>query len=158
MSHNRPMSLSCIVYVSTASGPMGRSDLDELLVRGRARNILNNVSGVLLYDSGNFMHCIEGPNEGLHEVYGRITRSKLHHGVIQLLEEKILVREFGAWSMAFRMRNTFGLSAPAPMDALRQKLEARLDDQPENMSAARMIMKSFWKIMTDHGLANLADF
>ena len=86
--------LYTLVYVSTATRILSPGDLNELVLRGRARNVQHDVTALLIYDSGNFMQCIEGPSQGLATVYAHIRNSPLHRGIIELLMATIPVREF----------------------------------------------------------------
>lgn len=93
-------SLESLVYVSSAVQPVNEAQLLHLLERARSRNKRCNVTGLLLFDAGNFMQYIEGPHAGLSEVYERIKRDNLHTGIIELSREQKSHRAFGDWAMA----------------------------------------------------------
>ena len=129
------------VYVSTATPLADIAQIEELLDRAQARNARAGLTGVLLYDSGNFMQYVEGPADALPRVYASIRRSPLHTGVIEILREPIGRREFPEWSMAFRSAAAFGLSHPAPRDDL---LVPASDAAHGALSPARTILGKFW--------------
>ena len=109
--------LHALVYVSSASHRVTAPEINHLLERARARNAQEHVTGVLLYSHGNFMQYLEGPAAGMAKVYEAIRADKLHHGIIELLREPIVSREFADWSMAFRSVSAFGMSSPEKFDS-----------------------------------------
>jgi hypothetical protein len=93
--------LSAIVYVSSAIHLGSEAELERLLIGARTFNATAKVTGVLLYDAGSFFQYLEGPRQGIDEVYARIKASSLHHGIIQLQNHPIERREFASWQMGF---------------------------------------------------------
>ncbi|HYO82621.1 MAG TPA: BLUF domain-containing protein [Bryobacteraceae bacterium] len=91
-----------LVYVSSARQEFSHADLFELLKRSRENNTRLGVTGMLLYNDGNFIQVLEGPEEAVRSLYSTIGADARHGGVICLLERSIERREFGDWSMAFR--------------------------------------------------------
>jgi hypothetical protein len=130
-----------LVYVSTATPLADIAQIEQLLDRAQERNARAGLTGVLLYDAGNFMQYVEGPADALARVYASICRSRLHTGVIEILREPIRAREFPEWSMAFRSAAAFGLSHPAPRDDL---LVPAGDAAQGSLSPARTILGKFW--------------
>jgi Sensors of blue-light using FAD len=96
-------SIESLVYVSSAVQRVSDAQLSHLLDRARLRNKRCDVTGLLLYDAGNFMQYIEGPAAGLTEVYEHIRRDSLHTGLIELCREGTHPRAFGNWAMAARV-------------------------------------------------------
>jgi Sensors of blue-light using FAD len=133
--------LHALVYVSTAVRPMSLPDIDRLLEVARNRNATLHVTGVLLYDAGHFMQYLEGPAPSMARVYESIKASSLHHGIIELLRERIDTSEFPEWSMAFRSPNASGMSHPAEQGDL---LSQRLTPSSEPVSPARQYLAKFW--------------
>lgn len=93
--------LVAVAYVSSASHPFSEDELNQLLVGARSSNDAEQVTGVLLYDEGNFFQYLEGPVDGIERIYRRIKASKDHHGLIQLFSRGIPERHFQNWSMGF---------------------------------------------------------
>ena len=95
--------LERLVYVSSAVQPVSDAQLLHLLERARLRNKRCHVTGLLLFDAGNFMQYIEGPRSGLSEVYGHIKQDPMHTGLIELCLERANHRAFSDWAMAARV-------------------------------------------------------
>jgi hypothetical protein len=94
--------LSHLVYVSTASEPMGEEDLAALLEQSRARNERNGITGMLLYKNGRFIQLLEGQEESVLKVFDSIRRDERHHDVELLWLRYALYREFPDWTMGFQ--------------------------------------------------------
>lgn len=135
--------LYSLVYVSTATRYLSAEDVEKILVGARRLNATADVTGLLLYDSGNFMHCIEGEVDSLMETYGHICQSGMHTGLIELLREPIVAREFAEWPLAFRVINTYGMNQLVEEDdRVLQKLENR---DSASMTQSLILLSSFWK-------------
>ncbi len=93
--------LAALAYVSTATHALGEYELERLLESARDFNAGQQVTGVLLFDDGNFFQYIEGPRAGLAPVYERIRRSRQHFGIIQVLDRDVPARQFQDWKMGF---------------------------------------------------------
>lgn len=93
--------LHTIVYVSTANHLLSEIELEALLSESRALNFQNSITGVLLYNDGNFMQCFEGAPQAVAETYERIVNSHQHKDIIELMNEPIACRSFADWQMGF---------------------------------------------------------
>jgi hypothetical protein len=90
-----------VVYASAATKPFTRGDLVELLKVARSRNMVADISGMLLYHSGSFLQVLEGPEKDVEELYARILRDPRHNKCVLVLRESIQKKEFENWSMGF---------------------------------------------------------
>lgn len=133
--------LFALLYVSTATPLVDVAKIDGLLERAQISNSRAGLTGVLLFDGGCFMQYVEGPAKAIGQLYPRICRSTLHGGIVELLREPIVRREFPEWSMAFRSVNAFGMSHPAPLSEM---LDPFHGAGVEPGSAARTILGKFW--------------
>lgn len=94
--------IRCLVYSSSATHEFSPEELERLLVRTRARNQANHVSGILLYREGCFFQVLEGPTAAVEQTFARIQRDPRHQSVLRLLDQQLTERSFPEWSMAFR--------------------------------------------------------
>lgn len=128
--------LLTIIYVSSARQLFSDAALETLLLKARSANAANAISGLLLYQDGNFMQLLEGPKVAVSELYAAIRQDPRHHDVVTLIEETGLPREFSAWSMAYRkLDNT-------RWNALLESISN--DDQRQRASLAKRILRDFW--------------
>lgn len=91
-----------LIYMSSAVNLFTDDDLTELLRISRQNNKRSGITGMLLYNDGNFLQVLEGPPEAVRALYDRICRDPRHHNIIKLYEKPIDKPEFGQWEMAFR--------------------------------------------------------
>ncbi len=71
-----------------------------MLVDFRAHNAKVGISGILFYGCRRFLELIEGEQEDVDALFGRIERDRRHTG-IELLDCRLPGRLFGDWSMPF---------------------------------------------------------
>jgi hypothetical protein len=102
LSSHQPSLVLAILYISSAVQPFSVADLAALLAQSREKNATLEITGILLYKDGDVMQLIEGPDEAVKSLAKTIYGDIRHHGVIQLLELKILERGFPDWSMEFQ--------------------------------------------------------
>jgi hypothetical protein len=91
-----------LVYVSSATAPMPKDELLELLSKAREHNSSKDITGLLLYKDGNFMQMLEGDEQAVTSLYQRIELDPRHRGAIVLLKDDTDARQFPDWSMGFR--------------------------------------------------------
>lgn len=91
-----------LIYVSSAKRLFSDEELLQLLQQSRDKNAGLAITGMLLYKDGNFMQVLEGPEKAVRELYATISNDQRHHGVICLLEENVVERQFPDWTMGFR--------------------------------------------------------
>jgi hypothetical protein len=90
-----------VVYVSSASSPLTRPELDDILTTSRRKNAALGVSGALLYAGGNWMQVLEGEQSAVESLLTSIRRDPRHHGLLVLIRAYQETRQFREWSMAF---------------------------------------------------------
>lgn len=134
--------LDSIIYVSSAVRLLSFDEIGHLLKRARERNKEYGITGVLLYDGGNFMQYLEGPENNLDVIYKIIQEDELHTGIILLSREAIEKRQFGDWSMGFQTKEVEGyVGSPGE----RQLIEMILELPEDNPSTARILLHGFWE-------------
>lgn len=113
--------LSQLVYRSVARMPQGPHALKELLEQARARNALENLTGMLVYDRGLFVQWLEGPRDGLERVWASIQRDARHTEVERLHTPWRAERLFPDWRMQLGV--SAGLPAADAQPASRTTIE-----------------------------------
>jgi hypothetical protein len=93
--------LLSVVYTSAATSAFDETELRALLGASRESNARHSVTGMLLYREGRFIQFLEGPERAVRELIHRIATDQRHHRVLVLLEERVTVRQFAAWTMGF---------------------------------------------------------
>ena len=90
-----------LVYASSAARPFDRPELLALLDKARDTNGRLDVTGMLLYEDGNFFQVLEGLENVVVPLFWKISADKRHRKTVKIIQEPIAERSFGAWTMAF---------------------------------------------------------
>ncbi len=133
--------LRTIVYTSTANSWVDELALKHTLHTSRAFNLQKNIGGVLLYEDGTFLQCIEGSSTALDEVFERIAISKLHYDIEVILDAPIKKRAFPNWVMGF-------VEMPKDADlrvAANQWKVYEVYIESKNIHAGAQIIANFWE-------------
>ena len=91
-----------IVYVSDATRPFGRQELQALLSRSRENNQRAGITGILLHKADRFAQVLEGEETAVRRLYDTISRDDRHHRVAILEQGPVARRDFPDWSMGFQ--------------------------------------------------------
>ncbi len=91
-----------LLYISSATRPMLRIDIESILFTARKYNLRNEITGMLIASQTRFMQILEGEENSVRETYDRICLDKRHHASVILRETEISERQFGEWSMTSR--------------------------------------------------------
>ena len=91
-----------IAYVSSTTGPVSDDDIANVLMRSRANNERDGITGALLYHRGRYIQIVEGPDEIVRTRFEAIAADPRHHVVDKMREQFIADRQFPEWTMGFR--------------------------------------------------------
>ena len=131
--------MHAIAYVSAASWNLLDEQLERIVSESRRLNALNGITGVLLYCDGSFMQYLEGEEDAVRATFDRIRASESHYQINELMNQPILEREFGDW--------TLGLSRPSP-DEFVELAAARWKGSAQTGPGASLL-RAFWACSRD---------
>ena len=94
-----PEHLSTIVYRSRAVRDMSPPALHDLAVNSEQRNRREALTGLMLYDSGQFFQWLEGPPASVDRVMASIVQDPRHTDIEILSNQAVTARTFGDWGM-----------------------------------------------------------
>jgi hypothetical protein len=95
------MGLVRLIYASQLAPDLGPAELWDILKSAREHNAQEFVTGLLCYDSGSFLQCLEGERERVNALYRAIVADDRHSDVTLLDYADIDHRIFGRWAMAY---------------------------------------------------------
>ncbi len=95
------MTLITLIYGSSAVEPFSEADLVTLLAKSRENNHRLGVTGILLYQDGNFLQVLEGEDTTVAALYQTISADPRHRGILTFMKRPIPQREFSDWEMGF---------------------------------------------------------
>lgn len=90
----------CLAYLSAATAPFEKRDLEDILAVSNRNNRRQGVTGMLCYYDGSFLQFLEGAEADVEAAYRRIATDPRHTGLITLYRREIQARLFSDWSMA----------------------------------------------------------
>jgi hypothetical protein len=73
-----------IVYISEAAVPFSTGDLRKLLAVARRKNVIQGVTGMLVYRNNQFLQVLEGDAPDVITTYDRIAKDPRHHNLLAL--------------------------------------------------------------------------
>lgn len=135
------MNLRQIFYVSRAVDDVDERSIRNILAISRRNNRMLDITGCLVCSGRHFAQVLEGREEPVAELIGRIGNDPRHRTVKVLVDRSITLREYPLWAMAYlhdleRADELEGLlqegSEPTPRHSLR--LMARL--RPDTVAGA----------------------
>jgi hypothetical protein len=94
--------LTRIVYASLACPDTGQAEIDAVVEKAQVFNREHGITGVLAFDGSQIVQIIEGPEEAVEALYGRIREDNRHEGVVTLTHDGIAEPHFPNWAMVRR--------------------------------------------------------
>ena len=101
--------MKTILYVSQSVIPeaAAEAEVDRILEVARARNVVEHITGALIFTGARFAQLLEGPAEGVDRVIASIESDARHMHVTLLPTRGNAVRRFADWSMAYSGRSAY---------------------------------------------------
>ena len=99
-----------LIYHSRAISGLTQSELSKILATSRRNNLINGVTGFLIYRDNYFLQLLEGTEEAVATTMDRVKKDSRHFAVTVIGEYQSVDRMVPAWSMALvdpaKMKNT----------------------------------------------------
>ncbi len=93
------MRLKTLTYTSRARLDLADEDLAEIHQTARHLNALDGISGLLLFDGSRFLQIVEGAEDAVDNLVGRL-RMDSRHSAFEVRDERFVDRRsFPDWSM-----------------------------------------------------------
>lgn len=96
--------LSTLTYRSKATAVMSELELYRLTRAAQIRNRAEGITGLVIYDQGNFFQWLEGPAESLGRVWSSVRRDPRHTSIEIMGSQRTPMRFFGDWDMRLSTR------------------------------------------------------
>jgi len=93
--------LQTLCYVSSSTPNLKSEDLEQLFSRTKRNNLKSNISGILIFNSGNFLQIMEGEQKNISKLYKKISKDKKHTNLIKLIEMPLSERLFADYETGF---------------------------------------------------------
>ncbi len=117
------MSQCRLIYRSTCADKLiDNANLRHLVEKSAEHNRAAGITGLLMLSGDRFLQVLEGPEEAVNRLFGRIIRDKRHRDLRLLSFEQIGPTYFDDWSM--HLVDLFDLPK-APRELLARKYRSR---------------------------------
>lgn len=94
-----------LCYVSSCNDDLSARDLEQLFHVNKRNNIVLNISGILVYNNGNFLQILEGEEQKIINLYKKIKVDKRHSSIIELISIPKSERIFDDYEFGFILVN-----------------------------------------------------
>lgn len=133
-----------LIYVSHSCVEMDEARLRELLAQSRGKNARLGITGMLLFQHGNFMQVLEGSRDAVSSLMDSIRADSRHTNVVVIQETERPEREFADWTMGFHHIEESTSRIPGFSEFIDLPLDgARFEKDPK---AARNLLLFFKQI------------
>ncbi len=92
-------SLKFLIYISKSALSLGSDDLDRIHHSAINLNVLDGITGLLVYNGAHFLQIVEGMPDAIDDLIIRLRRDPRHSELTIVEEGLILKRNFPDWSM-----------------------------------------------------------
>lgn len=93
--------LHTLCYVSSCKDTLTAKDLEHLFLVNKRNNTEHGVSGILIYNNGNFLQILEGAEDTVKNIFKKIKRDSRHRNLITLINNSIDERIFHDYESGF---------------------------------------------------------
>jgi hypothetical protein len=93
--------LSTVCYISSASKSLENLNLKHLYNTSKINNAQQHITGILIYQNGNFLQILEGENKNINKLYRLIKRDNRHTNILQIINKSILAPIFEDYQTGF---------------------------------------------------------
>jgi hypothetical protein len=93
--------LSTVYYISSASKSLENLNLKHLYNTSKINNAQQHITGILIYQNGNFLQILEGENKNINKLYRLIKRDNRHTNILQIINKSILAPIFEDYQTGF---------------------------------------------------------
>lgn len=94
------MKLRSLTYTSTASTPLDEDELGRIHRSCLTLNPLDGVTGILIYNGRDFLQTVEGSEDAIADLVGRLKIDERHCDFTIHEDEIVDARSFPDWTMA----------------------------------------------------------
>ncbi|GAB1855506.1 hypothetical protein MHTCC0001_03400 [Flavobacteriaceae bacterium MHTCC 0001] len=90
-----------ICYLSSVRPRLSIIDIESLFNQTKKQNDIYNISGVLIYNDGNFFQILEGEENYVNLLYAKIKGDKRHHNIIEIINSPINEKIFDGFDYGY---------------------------------------------------------
>ncbi|SHJ05626.1 BLUF domain-containing protein [Algibacter luteus] len=93
--------LKTICYISDSNESESLENIKRIYAKAKQNNLKRNITGILIYQNGNFLQVLEGDEEHVDTTYEKIKFDSRHKNIIKVINNKIEQRIFEDYNFGF---------------------------------------------------------
>jgi len=97
--------LKTICYISDSNINNSLTDIKELLLNAKTNNRKNQITGILIHKSNNFLQVLEGEHKIVDTLFSKISIDNRHKNIFKIIETNIEERYFEDYKFGFTIVN-----------------------------------------------------
>lgn len=134
-----------ITYTSAASASVGEDGLAAILIKARANNRRDGITGALLYRGDRFVQILEGTDTVVRQRFEIIAADPRHRSINVIRELQIPERQFPQWTMGFRQSDSdAGRQLPGYEDIMGRRGAARIAHAENEAQQYLLWLGEYW--------------
>ena len=103
-----------LLYSSDASPDLDEAEIDTLIETSKQNNMAKGISGLLIYMNRCFLQLLEGEEQKVRELYGKISRDPRHTEPFVYHEQHAVQKAYGSWMTGYRQPMVGSLDRTSP--------------------------------------------
>ncbi|MGB5418460.1 BLUF domain-containing protein [Algibacter sp.] len=93
--------LKTICYISDSREYESLENVKKIYTKAKQNNLKLNITGILIYQNGNFLQVLEGHEEQVDKTYEKIRNDSRHRNIIKVINNTIEQRIFEDYNFGF---------------------------------------------------------
>ena len=110
-------------YFSSVSPHWAPFATDAILQVSRKNNMQRQITGILLFDKGQYLQVLEGDPASVLPLFDVIKLDRRHAGVTEIFRQPIAQRDFAGWWMRFQELSQVGPDVEGYTEFLRRHFD-----------------------------------
>ena len=90
-----------LCYVSSAKNSLTDLDIEHLFRVNKRNNTELGISGILVYNYGNFLQILEGDKQKINVLFQKISQDSRHNNIIKLIDTSTDEHIFDGYNSGF---------------------------------------------------------
>lgn len=115
--------------MSSATKPFSDEELQELLAKSRKNNVINGITGLLLYIDKDFLQVLEGEKDDVLKLYHKIEKDGRNSSVIPVFRCDVEERQFASWDMGFSKTSYSVLKQDSQFEKISKATLVNIEDK-----------------------------
>jgi DNA-binding CsgD family transcriptional regulator len=99
-----------LIYTSESTQDYKFDEINNIATVSRILNAEKSITGILLYDTKNFLQILEGDESRIDALMQTIKQDGRHKNIHIVISEKLKMRKFENWSMRVKLLETNALT------------------------------------------------